>query len=59
MKGNINLPPQGKSTSATPQTEAPSQGPGVVNCCRKDLHPGSFRDPRSTSFLSKCNLTKS
>ena len=31
----------------------------AVNCCRKDLHTRGCSDPRSTSFLCKCNLTKS
>ena len=34
-------------------------GIGVVNYCRKDLHTRVCRDPRPTSFLCKCNLTKS
>ena len=36
-----------------------SQGIGAVNCCRKDLHPRGCRYPRFSSFLCKCNLTKS
>ena len=36
-----------------------SQGKGTVNYCRKDLHTRGCRDPRSTSFLYKYNLTKS
>ena len=36
-----------------------SQGIGAVNCCRKDLHPRYCSYPRFSSFLCKCNLTKS
>ena len=36
-----------------------SQGIGAVNCCRKDLHPRCRSYPRFSSFLCKCNLTKS
>ena len=32
---------------------------GAANCCRKDLHPRGCKEPRSTTFLRKCNLTKS
>ena len=35
-----------------------SQEIGTVNCYRKDLHTRGCRDPRTTSFLRKCNLTK-
>ena len=35
-----------------------SQGIGAINCCRKDLHTRGCRDPGTTSFLIKCNLTK-
>ena len=36
-----------------------SQGIGAVNCCRKVLHPRGRTCPRFSSFLCKCNLTKS
>ena len=36
-----------------------SQGIGAVNCCRKDLYPRCRTYPRFSSFLCKCNLTKS
>ena len=36
-----------------------SQGIKIVNYCHKDLHPRGCRDPRSTSLLCMCNLTKS
>ena len=36
-----------------------SQGIGAVNCCHKDLHPRGRSCPRFSSFLCKCNLTKS
>ena len=36
-----------------------SQGIGAINCCRKDLHPICRSYPRFSSFLCKCNLTKS
>ena len=35
-----------------------NHGIGTVNCYRKDLHTRGCRDPRTTSFLRKCNLTK-
>ena len=35
-----------------------SQGIGAINCCRKDLHTRGYRDPRTTSFLYNCKLTK-
>ena len=36
-----------------------SQRIGAVNCCRKDLHPRHCSCPSFSSFLCKCNLTKS
>ena len=30
----------------------------IINCHHKDPHSKGCRDPRSTSFLCKCNLTK-
>ena len=36
-----------------------SQRIGAVNCCRKDLHPRGRSCPSFSSFLCKCNLTKS
>ena len=35
-----------------------SLGIGVINCCRRGLHTRGCKDPRTTSFLCKCNLTK-
>ena len=61
-KDNTNLPPKGISTPTNTPDGDPignSQGIGAINCCRKDLHTKGCRDPRSTSFLCKCNLTKS
>ena len=36
-----------------------SQGIGAGNCCCKDIHPRCRSYPRFSSFLCKCNLTKS
>ena len=40
-------------------THDSSQGIRVVNCYHKELHPRCGTDPRSSSVLCKCNLTKS
>ena len=53
--------PRNKHPYNTPDKDpnSNSQGIGAVNCRRKDLDITGCRDPRSTSFLFKCNLTKS
>ena len=50
-----------KDSYSTPDegSHGNSQGIGAVNCCRKDLHPRGRTCPRFSSFLCKCNLTKS
>ena len=62
-KSSTILPPQEikKDPYNTPDggPYGNSQGIGAVNCCRKDLHPRGCRYPRFSSFLCKCNLTKS
>ena len=58
-KGSNNLPPQ-EIYPCNTSDRSPcgnSQGIGSVNCYRKNFHPRGCRDPRSTSFLCKCNLT--
>ena len=61
-KDNTTLPPQEKKDSYNIPDGGPhgnGQGIGAVNCCRKDLHPRCRSYPRFSSFLCKCNLTKS
>ena len=36
-----------------------NEGIGAVNCCHKEHHPRGCRYSRFSSFLCKCNLTKS
>ena len=45
-------------TQTHKHTHTQTQGIGAVNCCRKDLHPRRRSYPRFSSFLCKCNLTK-
>ena len=56
-----SLPKKKKDPYNTPDggPHGNSQGIGALNCCRKDLHPRGCRYPRFSSFLCKCNLTKS
>ena len=56
-----SLPKKKKDSYNTPDggPHGNSQGIRAVNCCRKDLHPRRRSYPRFSSFLYKCNLTKS
>ena len=56
-----SLPKKKKDSYNTPDggPHGNSQGIRAVNCCRKDLHPRRRSYPRFSSFLCKCNLTKS
>ena len=61
-KDSTTLPPQEKKDSYNTPDGGPhgnSQGIGTANCCCKDLHPRCRSYPRFSSFLCKCNLTKS
>ena len=52
--------PRNKHPYNTPDKDpnGNSQGIGAINCCRKDTNTRGCRDPRTTSFLCKCNLNK-
>ena len=56
-KDSTTLPPQEKKGLL--QHPRRRSRLGAVNCCRKDLHPRCLSYPRFSSFLCKCNLTKS
>ena len=55
-----SLPKKKKDSYNTPDggSYGNSQGIGAVNFCRKDLSPRGRSCPRFSSFLCKCNLTK-
>ena len=61
-KSSTILPPQEKKDPYNTPGGGPqgnSQGIAAVNCFRKDLHPSGRSCPRFSSFICKCNLTKS